>query len=196
MKRWMFLLLLIPALCFAGPFSNYYRSMVTSAEETIMDSYSESNESVEYTLYSGGQIARGQTFTGNGDDVTKAVFNIRKNGSPTGSAYAKIWASTGTCGTNGTPTGSAVATSNALDVATLQTSRQLETLTFGTPYTTVNTTCYVITLTYNGGDVDNNVGMGHDNSSPSHDGNRVYSDDESSWTGQNTVDACFYVYGN
>jgi hypothetical protein len=25
MKRWLFLLLLIPALCFAGPFSNYYR---------------------------------------------------------------------------------------------------------------------------------------------------------------------------
>jgi hypothetical protein len=30
MKRWLFLLLLTPALCFAGPFSNYYRSMETS----------------------------------------------------------------------------------------------------------------------------------------------------------------------
>jgi hypothetical protein len=29
MKKYLFALLLIPALCFAGPFSNYYRSMTT-----------------------------------------------------------------------------------------------------------------------------------------------------------------------
>jgi hypothetical protein len=80
--------------------------MTSATSPTVMDSYAEVNYSKFYEIYSGGQIARGQSFEGNGDDIQTVRFYIKKAGSPTGSAYAKIWASTGTHGTSAEPTGS------------------------------------------------------------------------------------------
>jgi hypothetical protein len=195
----LFLRLFLSTLLLFVIGANYYTGDTggTGSSPTIIDSYAESNYTPQdYEIYSGGQIARGQSFEGDGTDADYAKFYIKKTGSPTGSAYAKIWASTGTHGTNAEPTGSAVATSSAFDVSTLTTDMALVEFTFPTPYTTVNTTKYILTLTYNGGDVSNNVVMGFDDSSPTHGGNRCYSTDESTWGVNTNADTIFYIGGS
>ena len=160
----------------------------------VVDSYSESNYDQDYNLYSGSIVGRGQSFTGDGSDISKATFYLKKTGSPTGNAVAKLYAHTGTYGTNGTPTGAALATSDNFDVSTLSGSMALVDFSFSTPYTLANGTYYVITIEYSGGDGSNYVVVGHDTSSSSHGGNRCYTSDGSSWT-SNTGDVIFYVYG-
>ncbi|MHA2265770.1 MAG: hypothetical protein ACXAEN_25550, partial [Candidatus Thorarchaeota archaeon] len=62
-----------------------------------------------------------QGVEGSGGRLWKVWARLRKQGSPTGNMYAKIYASTGTMGTNATPTGSVLATSQAVDVSGIST---------------------------------------------------------------------------
>lgn len=87
-----------------------------------------------------------QSFMGTGDTIYSVKFVGRKVGSPTGNAYAKIYAHTGTFGTSSKPTGAALATSDPVDVSTFHTvfntitpefvfsGGDQITLTAGTPY--------------------------------------------------------------
>jgi hypothetical protein len=156
------------------------------------DSYSESNQGTSFTL-DGFTTAAGQSFQSTGGDISSAKFYIKKYGSPTGSAYAKLYAHSGTFGTSSVPTGSALATSSALDVSTTTTSYVLYQLTFSTSYTMTASTYYVIVIEYTAGDGVNFLEIGSDFTSPTHGGNACdyYS---SAFHAYSSVDTCFYVY--
>ena len=88
----------------------------------------------------------GQSFMGTGDTLGSIVFNARKLNSPTGVAYAKVYAHSGTFGTSSVPTGAALATSDGVNMTDISASFGVLTphftfsganqivLTNGTPY--------------------------------------------------------------
>ena len=174
--------------------SKAYVPAYKALASAIIDSYSESNQNVDNVVHGGtGPVpAWGQSFTGNGLDLSACRFYLKKLGSPTGNAVAKLYAHSGTYGTSSIPTGSALATSNNFDVSVLSTSFQLITLFFDTPYTLANGTKYVVTFEYSGGNSSNCCKIGYDNSSPSHGGNACYY--TTSWTAYAAGDTCFYCH--
>lgn len=168
---------------------------VTPSTATTIDSYSESNVSgFGYEIRNGSNVGVGQSVSGDGNRVSTAKFYIRKVGSPTGNATAKLYAITGTHGTNATPTGSALATSDNFSVSTLTTSFSLATFTFtGANIISLDSsTKYFLTLEYSGGDASNRVEIGYDSTSPAHAGN-IATFNGSSWTSNTLYDLIFYL---
>lgn len=157
----------------------------------LIDSYSESNQNNFTQLGSGGYTAIAQSFTGAAGNINSCKFYLRKTGSPTGNGVAKLYAHTGTFGTDSAPTGAALATSDNFDVSALTTSFQLITFNFSTPYTMSAATKYVIVFEYTGGGGANLVEPGNV-SSGGHGGNQ--SRYFGGWITNETVDVCFYVY--
>lgn len=168
----------------------------TTASTANIDYYSESNQSNQPVLYSGLQTAIGQSFTGNGNTLNIAKFYLKKFGSPTGNAYAKVYNETHATafGTDSLPDGAAIATSDAFDVSTLTTSFQLISFTFSTPPTLTNASKYVLTIEYSGGDSNNFVRVGGDNTTPTHDGN--YCIFAVGWSADSGADTIFYAITN
>lgn len=161
---------------------------------TIVDFYSESNQNSGAAMRNGGNIKCSQSFTAIGVVLDSCKFYLKKVGSPTGNAVAKIYAHTGTFGTDGLPTGVALATSDNVDVSILTTAYQLITFTFtgAEKITLTNGIKYCVVLEYSGGSFLNEITVGMDTSSSSHSGNlAIYA---SSWTTYSAYDLCFYVY--
>jgi hypothetical protein len=160
----------------------------------IIDSYPEANANRGIAVY-GTQNGTGNSFAcdTNGYSIYSSKFYIRKGGSPTGSVVSKLYAVSGTYGTDNIPTGSALATSNNFDISTLTTSYQLIEFTFSTGYTLVSGTKYFISIEYSGGDGSNFLDSSFDDS-PGHGGNRAYLNG-GSWTAVSAQDDIFYVYG-
>jgi hypothetical protein len=158
------------------------------------DSYSEANYVEGIAVTSAYNPEVGQSFTSSGGTLNSVRFYMSKTGSPTGSAYAKVYAHSGTYGTSSVPTGAALATSDAFNVATLTGSPVLTTLTFSgaNKITLSPATYYVVTLSFAGGNGSNYPDVGYDDSSPSHGGNAALYD--GSWSGETAVDLIFYVY--
>ncbi len=164
----------------------------------LIDSYSESNQDDYLPLYQSDQIeAGGQSFIGDGSILDRCVFDLRRVGSPTGYAYAKIYAHTGTFGVNGEPTGSALAVSAGVDVTTIGTGAhelvifnftgtQRIVLTQGTKY-------FVVCEYIDGPNSTNCIRVGYDSSSPSHAGNGAHFE-YTYWVGSAAMDYIFYVY--
>src|SRR4051812_22557725 len=125
---------------------------------TVIDFYSESNKSAANQRDSVDGIGMGQSFTGNGTIVGTAQWYCKRINSPTGNCFAKIYAITGTFGTNSKPTGAAIATSDAVDVSTIgSVIFTLVTFTFsgGNQVTLTNGVHYALTFEYTGGDGSN-----------------------------------------
>jgi len=166
----------------------------------ILASYSESYQDSFDTIYGASSVVFiGESFTNvNSATLSGAKFYLKKAGTPTGNATAKIYAHSGTFHTTGIPTGAALATSDSFNVATLTTSFALISFTFsGANAITLSAgTNYFIVITYAGGDISNNIIIGEDNTSPTALGNLAYSPDGSSWSYQTTYAICFYVYGS
>jgi hypothetical protein len=153
--------------------------------------YSESNRDNDINL-DDTTTAVGQSLNGDGNVLGHCFFHLSKNNSPTGNAVAKLYAHTGTYGTNGTPTGVALATSETVNVANLTTTPTLTKFIFSDDeqYTIGSGTKYFIVIEYTSGTSSNYVKVGYDGSSPTHGGNvATYI---SSWTDDNTKDLCFY----
>jgi len=166
---------------------------------TMKDSYSESNQNTNYALYTGTRLGTAQSFSAvGGGTLGSAKFYIYKHGSPTGTVVAKLYAHSGTYGTDSIPTGTALATSDPILVSSLAVDADtLYNFHFtGVNQITLTETYYVIAIefTSTSSDVNNYVGVGADNSSPSHGGNISNSVDGSTWTATAGVDAIFYVY--
>jgi len=188
-----------PTLEFTGSDANdddlEYEFEILSAIDTDVDKYVESNQDGNVFL-DGVTFRHAQSFTGNGDYLSKATFYLNKVGSPTGFAYAKLYAHSGVFGTSSVPTGSALATSPPLDISTLTTSYVLTDFLFDGTYQMVNTTeyCIVIHLEDDGSlDGSNYINVGYDSSSPTHSGNK--SSFISSWIASSSVDLIFYIEG-
>jgi hypothetical protein len=128
--------------------------------------------------------------------ITSAKFYLRKAGSPTGNAYAVLYAMTGTYGTSGKPTGAALATSNPFDVSTLTTSNVLIEFTFSDADEQVADYYCIAFENPESGTINANdyTRVGRDGTSPNATGNVAYFTN-GGWTAQSTSDACFYVYG-
>ena len=144
-------------------------------------------------LYSGGPTGVGEAINiGSTKTITSARFFLSKNGAPSGSMTAIIYAASGTPGTTGLPTGAALATSTAVDASTLSTSNQWVEFPFATPYVAAAGN-YCITLAFSGGSSTSvcvNVGI----VTPSaHAGNHVgYS--SGSWAYNAAYDCDFQIY--
>lgn len=164
---------------------------------TLVDSYSESNQSAEISQYDDRYYV-GQSFTGNGGVLESAKFYIRKAGTPIGNINVVVYAETHATafGTDSAGTGSVLATSNSVDSTTLGTSLALVSFTFTgeNQITLTDGTYYVIMVGGNtGADINNCVKVGYDNSSPTHAGN-IVTKDIYGWAVGDSYDTCFYVY--
>lgn len=171
----------------------------------LLDSYSESNQDendrlgaenvgeARYERYA-------QSFDPGAGTLDSAKFYLLKIGSPTGNAVAKLYAHSGTYGTDSVPTGAALATSGTFDVSTLTGSYVLYTFNFtgGDRYALQAATKYCIAIEYNGGDASNHTSVGGDHSSPTHGGNASRWQ-AGAWSvgidGGVEADLPFYVYG-
>ena len=166
---------------------------------TLIDSYSEANADTNQILDNVTPFyytAKGQSFTsGIVATLDNVEFYVKKVGSPTGNAYAKIYAHSGTYGSNSKGTGTALAISDAVAASTISTSFSLVPFVFsGGERITLVADYYVVVLSYTSGDASNYLSLSSDNSSPEHSGNYAFLSD-GSW-GSGTVDmAGFYVYG-
>lgn len=167
------------------------------SDSTSVDSYSSGNYSGYSNLIMSKSDKIGQSFTAIAGRLSSASFYLRNNGgTATGSVVAKLYAHSGTYGTSSVPTGTALATSTAIDVATISSTFGSVTFTFDSTYTLVNTTKYVIAI-----EVDTvgsgQVHVGLDSTSPTHSGNRItYSTTTTNWTADSTTDAIFSVYAD
>jgi hypothetical protein len=163
--------------------------------DVLIDSYSESNYNNDLA-FSTLSYGTGQSFTGDGGVLNSCKFYLQKQGSPSGTIYAKIYAHTGTFGSSGKPTGSALAVSDGIDVSTISTDYGLVTFNFNgeNKITLVNNTKYVVAIEYPDGITGHTIRHGADNSSPSHSGNRCYQSNTLSWTADSSRDQCFYIY--
>jgi hypothetical protein len=131
--------------------------------------------------------------------LNSCKFYLKKVGSPTGNAYAKLYAHSGTFGSSSTGTGEAIATSGAVDVSTLGTSYSLIEFTFtGANKILLSAdTNYVIVVSYYGTDSSNYISIGSDESSPVHSGNACgifYEFTSYEWWYHDTKDTIFYLY--
>lgn len=151
----------------------------------IVDSYSESNVD---GFAGADEDFVGQSFTATDGILYSVRFYLKKNGTPTGSIFAYIYAHTGTFGTSSVPTGSALATSDAIDISTLSGTGALQEFIFSgvNKISLSNGTKYVAVVDT----VDNTAGR--DQSSPSHAGNS--SGFAGSWSAYDFEDLAFYVY--
>lgn len=164
----------------------------------IVDSYSESNyaNGSEYVFNTDNW--RGITFAGNGRILNGVRFYLKRSGTDIGTVVVKIYAHTGTYGTNGKPTGEALATSDIFDASTISTSMALRSFVFSgaNKITLVDGTkyCAVLqTVTWGG----QTLLFGIDITSPSHGGNLVSSYNQgSTWSYESSWDGIFYVYSD
>lgn len=103
-----------------------------------------------------------QCINGTSNQITKVGFWAKKTGAPTGTMVSKVYAMTGTFGTNGRPTGTALATSDTFNVTTLPTGTEsyFEITYSGANQITLNSgTNYCISFEYTGGSSSNQVDM-------------------------------------
>jgi len=123
----------------------------SSIGAVVVDSY-QPTEDGDVDLYSGSITRVAQQFTGTAGQLTRAIFSIRKQGSPTGDVYMKLYANSG-----GAPTGTALATSEAYNIADLTTSFADVGFEFKDEYTLAAATEYHISIEYTGGDSSNRL---------------------------------------
>jgi len=163
-------------------------------------SYSESNYNYDKEFPNGRHL-EGQSFNNvNAITLDSCKFYLKKYGSPTGNAVARIYAMTGTLGVNGVPTGSPLATSDNFNIATLTTSYQLITFTFSgaNKIDLSANTNYVIVMdwTNTGNPSFTGINFGEDTTSSTAPGNLCYSSDGTNWSTTGSLyDCLFYVYG-
>lgn len=137
----------------------------------IIDNF-DSTTAISTGLFFGDIIRQSQAWTGDGNDLAEVDFELHKIGTPPGNMVAKLYATSGTFGTNMVPSGGALAVSDTLvadDVITSTSGSSPDTITFvfSIPFTTISSTKYCVTIEYNdsGSDVNNriftNINTGH-----------------------------------
>lgn len=153
---------------------------------TQVDAYSDTNGDTAIQVYSGSITRVAQSFVGTAGNLSRTIFSLEKNASPTGNIVAKLYS-------DATGPNAILATSNTVDVATLNAGPanfgQVD-FEFEDEYTLVVATTYWISVEYTGGDATNRLEVEVDNSTPAHSGTcETYS---GTWSSQ-TYDEIFYV---
>ncbi len=143
---------------------------------------------------SAGATAVAQSFTGITGALNSCLFYIKKQNTPTGSVYAKLYDHSGTFGSTSVPTGAALATSDAFDISTLDgTNAKWIQFNFSTPYTLSAATKYCIAIEFTGGDGTNRLQVGYEGAG-THGGN--FSSYSGSWAATAAADVDFAVFSN
>jgi hypothetical protein len=157
----------------------------------LIASYSESNAD-SYNGYGTTTTVYGQSFLAPDtyETVDSCIFSLRKFGSPTGSAYAKLYLLSSYSDTSP----ELLATSEALDVSTLTTTPANITFTFTTKSGIDKDGYYLIAVEYSAGSSGNVINIGNDQSSPSHAGQWIFFTSPN-WGTDTSSDVSFYVYG-
>jgi len=119
----------------------------------------------EIPLYAGSNINASQSVflntNFNGMPLTGCRLRLRREGTPTGTVVAKLYAHSGSYGTTSVPTGTALATSQTVDVSTIPTTvADLVSFYFQDHYHVANT-YYCLVLKYSGGDANNYVAISY-----------------------------------
>jgi hypothetical protein len=181
-----------------------------STTNNAIDSYPISNAGITWAGLPGDTQRAGQSFSVSSTvKLTTAKFAlVRAYGSEGGTCVAKLYAHSGTYGTDGVPTGSALATSDTVSLSSvpslgggwegalttwLSTADESSTtsFTFSTPYELQAGTKYFVTVEYT---VDNYLLVVMDGSSPTASGNYAYWNG-SSWVSGTADEIIFYLYG-
>ncbi len=160
----------------------------------LVDNYSENNQDSTGSLINADKLA--QSFTSTGGTLQTVKFYLKKSGSPTGNATAKLYTHSGTFGSSGVPTGAALATSDNFDVATLTGSFQLITFTFtgAQQYSMTNGTNYVVSYEPPNNSIGNTSDIGFNVGQINiHAGNKSLFTG-GSWSAQSDQDTPFYLY--
>lgn len=168
---------------------------IAQAKVIVSDSYDvASGATCVITRYSELEYynACGQTFNFVGGVLDSAKFKVASKANTSGNVLVKIYALTGTSGTDGKPTGSALATSDAIDSTTLVNG--WNTFTFsGANRVALSPNKYGVSFEYtSSGDTDY-IEVSIVTSSPTHAGNYFY-DETGTWAVDNAIDSNFYVY--
>ncbi|MES2224181.1 MAG: hypothetical protein V4469_04590 [Patescibacteria group bacterium] len=174
---------------------------IVNATIVTVDSYNESNINGSTPVRATGSTEYGEVFQSTiSGKITSAKFFVRRQASPTGNVYAKLFASTGTYGSTAVPTGPALGTSDPIDITTISTSQGPVEFTFSglNQFTMVSGVNYAIGINFNGGDGTNYLLAYYDDSSPTYAGNawRDTVPDRTSSTPFASIDFAFYVYGD
>lgn len=140
--------------------------------------YDESHYDTDYSAY----VSVGQSFKGDGTQLTKAAMYVKKWGTPPAGDYvnAYLYTHSGTYGVNGT-FGSNVASATPVPVTNLTTSYGWMEFTFDGTFTLVADTPYFLIVEAH--DFDGGATFGADASSPTHAGNSYLYDGETSSVG-------------
>lgn len=163
--------------------------------ESIEDSYSEANHDNNFSLAAGVATGLAQAFTvSTNGTLTSAKFYL-DNISSSETSVAKIYALSGTYGTNAIPTGAALATSDAISDATIPTELTLMTFSFSgaNQIALTATQQYAIAIEPSDGSPSGLLNVGSDTSSPSHGGNKSRQL-AGAWAADSAADLVFYVY--
>ena len=90
-------------------FTKFSNTALSTVSSIIADSYSETNYDDYFSESNESNTSEcGQSFTGDGGVLNNCKFYIKKTGSPTGNAYAKIYAHSGTFGISSIPKRAAI----------------------------------------------------------------------------------------
>lgn len=171
-------------------FSGNTYDIENSGASVLADSYAGPGDGgwTASTTYS----RRAQSFTGNGGILSKAVLDLRKVGTPTGTLTVKLYAHSGTFGTSSVPTGAALDTATeVINADSLTTSFAPYQFNFTGGYTMVNGTYYCLAIEGTLQTGGNDWQVSRDNSAPTHTGNG--SRYAAAW-GASAADAVFEVY--
>lgn len=126
--------------------------------------------------------AKAQSFQFDSDALITAVtWYMQAVGTPPGTIVAKIYAASGTHGTNALPTGVALATSDVVTAA-LGSGYALVEFSFSTPLFVDAGTTYCVAVEYGAGDLSNWIDVAVDQSSPTHEGNPSGRATNGTWT--------------
>jgi hypothetical protein len=163
----------------------------------LQDKYDESNCDADAPFETTGVLEVGQCFVSQGGAITSARFFVRQfNNLALSNATAKLYAVSGTPGTNAVPTGSALAISDTRYFGDVASAKQLVDLIFtgANQYVMTAGTTYFIVLQYDVTVSDNDgIYYGYDSSSPTHGGN-LATLTGSTWTADSSKDLIFYVF--
>lgn len=147
-----------------------------------------------FALGNGTITGQAQSFANgtNAQYLTRAFFQLKLVGAPTGNVVAKLYAHSGSLGTTSVPTGAALATSNNVALTTLTSSYATVEFYFPTPYEMAASTNYVIAVEYSGGGVSDYIDVRGLAGTGTHAGNR--SSNTGAWAATAADDLNFSVH--
>lgn len=178
--------------------------------EVLVQSYSESNFTVNFSVHNGGfgNERIGAPFKGDGTAISRVVFYLSKTGSPTGNAHVRIYdlgVQEAPYYHDTVPGGSALAESDAVDVSTIAGSSSLIEFSFSGSNRILLTddNYYAAILEYDdaGSSSSDRLNFGTD-STPADDTSVDrelyiirYRDNEADWSSTVAYDPIYYIYG-